>query len=285
MKYFITESNFRKAFKIIPPESEDSKYIKDLLTRDIASSFGNNEITNLASAKAALEILQDIDKFKIHILKNPINNRKKTNPKTRLVYLSGNPAYHSTDKCQKIHAEYKNFLIPVEIPMEKIEEYRKFFLENIQLFNEKKDIFFARVEMKFKVVIQNVKEIEIRNSGIESIDDFEIKDEKELLNSIYLLGSEMVQFRFSSDERRKAINKYGYASHLIVSKENQIPISDEDLVIIKIWYKYKIDMKDRILKYLYLKLNPDMAFDKTCLDYLGFKPCSECLPDANDIQF
>lgn len=279
MKVKITESNFRKIYREIPPEHSDISYIETLLKKDIKSFFVKKEIEIIASVKAAIEVMQDYSTFIKKIPTKKIDI-EKANPKTRLIFLKSTPAYHHNNLCTRLHSEYKNYEIPIEVPEERVEEYREFFIDNIDLYREKLHIFFARVELNFGLRIRIIREIEKPNSGLETIMDFEVEPENKLLTDIHNLGNEMIQFRFSSEERRKAIQKYGMASHIVAKGGKKIIASQEDENIIKTWFEYKVKMKNKIIKYIIIKFNPDMIFDKTCLEYFGFKPCADCSSES-----
>lgn len=273
----ITESNFKSIARECPPEYQNTQYIEDLYKKEICSLLCKKERDVIASVKVAIEAFQDYDEFiKILKFKEKPNLKFKKDNNTRLVYLGGAPAYHKTQDCNWLNSSYKNYEIPVQISEDKIDDYRNFFVENIELYERNRSAFFARVELKFNVIIQNIKEFSAENSGTELFLNFDYEPEHELLSRIHSLGSEMVQYRFSNDFIRSAISKYGSASHLVIRNKDNFPITDEEFKVVNIWLNYKTDLKRLLIKHLIIKLNPELKFDKRCLDYFRFKQCSDC---------
>ncbi|EHE7894041.1 hypothetical protein J0V14_000763 [Vibrio parahaemolyticus] len=282
---YITESNFKSISRELPSEYRDNQYIEELYKNEIKSLLCKKERDIIASVKVAIEAFQDYDEFiRIPKFKNEPNLTRKLDKKTRLVYLGGAPAYHKEVSCDWLKSSYRNFEIPIEIPDERIEEYRTFFLSNLDLYENNRTAFFANVELKFNVIIRNIKEHSVQNSGTELFLNFDSEPEHELLSKIHALASEMVQYRFSNEMVTKAIRKYGQASHRVVKNRDNYPIRDDEFKVVSCWFKYKTELKKLITKHLILKLNPELKFDKRCLDYFGFKACSDCFMSKNANQ-
>jgi len=274
---YITESKFRSIARECPPEYNDPKYIEDLYKKEICSLLCKKERDVIASVKVAIEAFKHFDEFiRIFEFKDKPSLELKRDNKVRLIYIGGSPAYHKNQDCNWLNSSYKNYEIPVEIQEEKIDDYRKFFIENIELYESNRSIFFARVELKFNVVIRNVIEFSAQNSGTELFLNFESEPEHELLTRIHSLGSEMVQYRFSGDFIRNIISKFGAACHIVVRCRDKYSITDEEFKVVKTWLNYKTELKKLMIKHLILKLNPELKFDKRCLDFFDFKQCSDC---------
>lgn len=280
---YITESNFKSIAKACPADTYDLKYIENLYKSEIYTLLCKQEKNVLAAIKVAIESYKDYDDFiklvKFNEKPKPLENRDVN---TRLIYLKNTPAYHKNKDCPYLNSNYINYNIPIEIPATKIVEYRKFFLEKISLYENNRSAFYAQAGAKFNVIIQNIKEFHATNSGIEQILDFDLEPEGLLLNQIYALGCEMLQYRSSNEEINKTIRKYGHACHLVTNKRHEYIISDDEYQIVSVWYNYKLKIKSLISKHLIIKLNPELKFDKRCLEYFNFKPCAECLHSVVD---
>jgi hypothetical protein len=273
----ITESNFKSIARECPPEYQDTQYIEDLYKREICSLLCKREKDVIASVKVAIEAFQDYDEFfKIFKFEEKPNLKFKRKNNTRLIYLGGSPAYHKNQNCNYLNSSYKNYEIPVEVSEEKIEDYRKFFVENIEVYKNDRNVFFARVELKFNIIIRNVREFSAQNSGTEQLLNFDSEPEHALLTKIHSLGCEMVQYRFSDDFTKNVISKYGAACHLVVNQRDKYTTTDTEHKVIGTWLNYKTELKKLMTKHLIIKLNPELKFDKRCLDYFGFRQCSDC---------
>ncbi|PMG11782.1 hypothetical protein BCU98_02885 [Vibrio splendidus] len=279
---YITESNFKSIARECPSQYQDAQFIEELYKKEICSLLCKKERDVIASVKVAMEAFQDYDEL-IRILKfkEKPNLVRKLDKKTRLVYLGGSPAYHKHETCDWLKASYKNYEIPVEISDACVEAYRSFFLANIELYENNRSAFFAKVEIKFNVIIRNVREHSAQNSGAEQFLNFDSEPEHELLSKIHALSSEMIQYRFSRDLVRGAISKYGSICHFVTKDRYKYPITDDEFKVISLWLKYKTELKKLITKHLIIKLNPELKFDKRCLDYFGFKSCSDCFKPEN----
>ncbi|WP_125608936.1 hypothetical protein [Aeromonas salmonicida] len=280
---YITESNLKSISKACPADSYDLNYIEKLYKSEICTLLCKQEKNVLAAIKVAVESYKDYDDF-IKIVKfnkkpKPLENLDVS---TRLIYLKNAPAYHKNKDCIYLNSSYINYEIPIEIPTKNIVEYRKFFLKNIYLYENNRSAFYAQVGTTFNVIIKNINEYHATNSGVEQILDFDLEPENILLTQIYTLGCEMIQYRSSNEKIKKTIRKYGSACHLVTRKRHEYNVSDDEYKIVNVWYNYKLKIKNLIGKHLIIKLNPDLKFDKRCLEYFNFKPCAECLHTVVD---
>jgi hypothetical protein len=83
----------------------------------------------------------------------------------RVVFISRHKTYHYYDNCPKITSDYQNFTIPDEIPEKSIEEYRKFFIENITTFTTNPDVFYFSANIKFGTNINSIGKMHHRTVG------------------------------------------------------------------------------------------------------------------------
>jgi len=63
----------------------------------------------------------------------------KIEDKLESIFEGGKPSYHKSEYCPKLHSNFSNFKIPIEIKdkgTEAIKEFRIWFKENISLFEK-----------------------------------------------------------------------------------------------------------------------------------------------------
>lgn len=175
-------------------------------------------------------------------------------------------------------SEYKNYEIPVQITEDKIEEYRAFFIKNIDLFERNQAAFYANVELKFNVRIENVKKIQASNTGEVGVENSIIKSEAMLLNDIAMHVNEMINFKNSNENTQRTISNFGFNTPKAI-KNAASPshnLNDDDLAKVKEWHELKNKLKDLIISHLIARYNPELSFNGGMLDELGFKKCRSC---------
>ncbi|MCA2494073.1 hypothetical protein R7P75_23810 [Vibrio sp. 2175-1] len=193
---------------------------------------------------------------------------KKRDTKT-YVFEGGAPAFHYSPNCDRLSADFENFLIPVEIKYKgdkEIEKFRKFYKENKYLLSHNESLFITRLEAQF--LLKNPpKKIDHHNSGIAEIHNYNLADlEKEIDN--LLLNANI--FRNSSEEIKKKIKNLGYGTHKVKeAKDRSSPLYT--------WHhNFKGKLKILLTEYFRVKFNPELSFNGDLLIELGFVPCSQC---------
>jgi hypothetical protein len=275
-KVYITKAKMNYLIKCVDISRSninlDNCYIKDL-----GRILSDPERKKLALYR---ELMSNPDKLTLGVYVQKAHKDTR-----RYVYeKESHPSYHKDKHCIALHSNFENYEIPAEIhELEKqkcreydvIEEYRKFFKDNEDLYKENRPAFLAQVGIKFKVRINNVKEVRFSNSGIEEIEDISSEKAIERIEKqIDELLNEMEEFRNIDEEHKKQIRDYGYGTHR--ANINGIRLIDDKNSIIYKWHEYKNKLKELIEEYFRIKLNPDFGFNQSMLDDLGFKPCYHC---------
>jgi hypothetical protein len=183
--------------------------------------FSTRELLSMNSVKILLNSSNNENiRFDIE------TNKRFINKKSRLIYLPNKPSYHYDENCKYLNSDYHNYDIPLEIRDEDIEKYREFFLENIDLFNDYPDRFYARVEIKFRTKIRNINTLNSKNTGITKISKYEhielinkIKSEldeiksdnhKDFINNIYIPYMKVVEIQKKIRKRSKRYYRFKF---------------------------------------------------------------------------
>ncbi len=196
----------------------------------------------------------------------------------RWVFESIYPSYHKNDRCERLQASFENFEIPVEIKVKgdlEIDEYRRFFKKNINLYNRNYEAFMAQVQLKFNIK-NPPKKVDFENTGSEAIFNASCS---EIEQKITTLLSQMENFRNLNEENQKEIRDSGFATHKAFEMDEKgvkIKKVNIDGSIISQWHNYKNELKNLLKEYFRIKLNPEFLFDVNILEQLGFKPCNSC---------
>jgi hypothetical protein len=200
----------------------------------------------------------------------------------RYIYENYVPAYHYSIKCERLHSDYQNFWIPDEIKeqgKEKIEEFRSWFQKNSYLrATEKSDVFNMRMFHAFK--IKEVHSVSHKNSGIAEIENLNLAELKEKLDSLI---KEAGRFYYQSAKNKLILKKYQKRTYLLKKEaepleDNDTEFSDEDIKAFLESYndKFKKPIIHYLQEYYRIKYNPDLAMESSLLDALGFQPCNVC---------
>ena len=189
----------------------------------------------------------------------------------RFVYARNKPAYHADKYCKKLHSDFQNYELPdrLKLDREGAEKFRKIFKENLfYIENNKPDVAKIRINsaMGWEMEYQCISPVEFINSDSIGFEEYDLEILKKRIYQI-MLGAE--KFRSSSVEVKKYIDNLGYGTHKCKERE----IIDHPIYV---WHKMKIDLKNTIQTYFRVRLNPDLKFDGSLLDQLGFRPCSMC---------
>lgn len=272
---FITKSHLENIARLISYQIVDANYMQKFYKVELLRFFSTSEVNILAAVSLILESIKD-EELKIKILtlhddaKARIGKPNK-NENSRWIYVGSKPAYHNDKNCISLHSTYENYEIPIEIPENKIKDYRIFFLSNIDDYANRKDVFFAKVELKFNVRINNVKEVHKENSGQQSLNIL-MDEHEQILNEISNIIEEMHRYKNQSKEVARVISNTGFNTKKALKND----LYNKNHKVIKKWDDYKTKLKDLIIKDLADTIAPDYKFDHVFLEELGFKKCSKC---------
>lgn len=274
---FITRSHLNRIAKTISYLPISTNAIYEFYKPKLLDYFSIPERRTLEAIKLILESIGN-KTLEINIVElyesAQIKLHENKHEYSRWIYLGSQPAYHYDDKCSSLIMDYENYEIPVEIKHEDIPSYRKFFLENIILYRERRDIFFARVEMKFHTKINNVKEVHAENSGSQSLTIIPT-DRLQTLSNINNLAEEMYLYKEQSKHIKRIVSNAGFNTKKAL-KQPCYYNDKEAYEVVKAWDSYKQRLKDLIIQDLIYVISPKYRFDQSFLEKIGFRKCSKC---------
>lgn len=200
---------------------------------------------------------------------NSIYIKQKSIDTKNFVYEGGLPAYHEDPRCERLNSTYNNFEIPPEIKEKgdiAIQKFREWFKENQYLYENDERKFLNNLEARF--LLKNPpKKISNSNSGIV---DFNNIDITKLESEIDQLLAQAERFYYESPIHQNTIDLKGDFAYKLAKTANKDSI-------IYIWHhSYKEKLKEYLLTYYRVKLNPDLEFSGRLLDALNFHPCQYC---------
>jgi hypothetical protein len=274
---YITKANLKSIAKDMVHSISGTNGIEAIYNVELRKVLAVPEIKFLSAIKLIIESINEPDiLIKIIQFKENQISRERKDRKTRLIYLGGAPAYHNKNNCTRLISEYKNYDIPVQIQDKDIDKYRKFFLEQMELFERNREAFYAQVELKFNVKIQQVKEMQADNSGEANITNYELKTTDALLNEISSHINKMFEFKESNDVTSKVIGQFGFNTPKVMANPSTYKLNEDGLAIVKKWHSLKNKLKDLLISHLIVKYNPNFSFNGEMLDAFGFRKCTSC---------
>lgn len=269
---FLTASNYHKI-------------ISDSDIKDI--EVNENEIF-----KKPIYLLSKFDKQKIIALQSlfsdPLNFTNKYYKKLlkkedtlSYIFEGGKSAYHIYSDCDRLTSNFTNYEIPLELRdkgSNEIKKFRTWFKQNMYLL-EKPDVFNEKLRLSFGLKNQ-LKPVNYDNSGVNEIENLNLEELEKKINNLL---NEAAQYYKKSEEKKQAvIRKFqrisflGYTEKEI--KNNDTGYSDEALKKFLRQYHehFKIPIIQLLEQYHRIKLNPELNFEGTLLEQLGFKLCTNC---------
>ena len=255
---YVTKSNSLKiaTFSSIKGSIED---FENLYDSSLTFLLSTPELNLLYAYKETISNPEHI--FQAYKKWKPIDTKK-------YVWEGGTPAFHSTPECERLHSQYINLEIPPEIQSRddaEVEKFRRFVKANYALLEDNEPLFLKRLDARF--VLRNPpKSVKASNSGLTTLRNFDLHELKKEIDN--LINSAQV-FMEKDHDTLNIIKNKGYGTHIV----KEAKIADHPL---NIWHKYKTDLKGLLKQYFLVRFNPEMQFDKTLLEQIGFMPCSNC---------
>jgi len=238
--------------------------IKDKLPiskEDLNEFFNKNDLQDMYLRAM---INKDFGKFLESIGENEnfitmyINNQNK-----KYAYDIKAPAYHPITSCEWLNSPFSNIEIPKEcrVNQEKQTKIKTWIQNNKKLsFEELNDEF----KKKFNCS-ENLINIKLRNSGSIDFDNYKIEEE---FKKCY------TQLRFNfNEEISKKINDYRYAPQSSIDKIQKSTLDKKFHKPIIDFHKAKHLLKNIIIDIYRKKYNPNLAFNPTILNSIGFDYC------------
>lgn len=275
-KVFITNSNLSK-FVSTAKKTFNKPINRNELKQYIVSSFSGEAIEDILDIFTSPELvslyfyqygLKESDNFLRQIInnKNSLSNYMLARNHF-LVYQASNPSYHLICNCKRLLSSYYNIKLPEGFQSKAI---RQWVIDKIE-----DSIDFEIINLEFKKVFhtdEDLEEIKAPNSGTERIENDTLTNN---IEQIFIQKKQQLRFLLN-DSASDFIKKHKYISFSAIKNiENNKTKNERDLDLIE--YFHAKEAMNKILKKLVQnKYNPELAFDKTLLNNLGFKQCKSC---------
>lgn len=196
-----------------------------------------------------------------------------------LVTEYDSPTYHYDKQCDVLNAKFFSYVIPESIQLKgeaKCTEFRKWFYFNKALLETDPTKFYEALKKKYGV--SELDTLEKENSGIVQFTD---KSVDELEKDINKLVQEYNVYSHKPDVLpilRKYRNHIFYVKLGYTIPEITTDHTNEEIVNVLLTVKetYKKPLETMLKTYFRAKYNPELYYDESILEQLGFKPCSHC---------
>jgi hypothetical protein len=211
-----------------------------------------------------------------------LSQYKKIETSKNIFVFESVPSYHRFNDCDLLKSSFENFRIPETIQSEgvdKVNEYRQFFVDNKDLVLNHFDFFKDKIKWKFGINCVPEK-INLDNSGTIETENLTIE---EITSRLKLVLKKTKEFINSSSKNKSIIDKFGEKSFLSENKtsleKNTSNFSDEEIweVLFQFNEQCKKPFKNYIIDFMRISSkNPELKFENKILDQLGLYPCQKC---------
>lgn len=256
---FITNSNTNK-FQIKNSKRSNTEIYKSLYDLPLNFMFSYPELSLLQVYKEVCK--SHNDKLVVY---RKIEQKEDTD---RFVWEGGAPAYHKTSTCHVLHSDFLNLEIPAEIQgqgKQSITRYRTFVKQNSKLLKENESSFIDKLEARF-MLKNRPKSITHQNSGSNECKNFNLEELKRTIDGVINSAQSYMK---SDKETSGIIENKGYGTH----KVKEAKIEGHPL---HRWHQYKVELKHLLKEYYQVRFNPELKFERTLLDQVGFIACKHC---------
>lgn len=278
---YITVSNSRKIIRNINVEKFNN--IVEPLYKWKIYFFSPIESARL---KGIRELLRNPSNFAINYYQpiNIVDTHQFAIPESQ-------PAYHKDNTCEKLNSDFRNVEIPIAIKEKGISEVEKFrdWFKSIKF--EELDVkdFVYKLQLKFPYVGEiNPRTVEYPNSGTLEKKNYSLTElENEIDNLLRGAGS---YFRNNPDLQPliRRFQKWTFLAYINKDRfVNNSGLNDDEFINFLNNYEieFKKPVKELLIEYYRIKFNPEMTFEGTILQQLGFRMCESCLLDNDYVQF
>lgn len=199
-----------------------------------------------------------------------------------MVFESGRPAYHIYFDCDRLLSDYENVRTPVAIKAKGGEEMARFKAwarENKTLWETRREHFYLRLSTEFGIPRHQIEELHIVNSGATRFRNLNLE---ELETQIDALITQADNYYYRDAKTKKILRNFQKKTYLAYKADsiryNPTPYQDEEIREFLRDYDENIKKPLRycLVEYYKGKFNPELAFEGTLLEQLGFKECKAC---------
>lgn len=207
--------------------------------------------------------------------------KKKAVDTKQYIFENKLPSYHSNMDCGRLLSKFHNYKIPEEIKEQgndKINEFRIWFVENIESFEKDPEFFAERLRMRFNLE-RRPEVVNYENSGVETFNNLNLDElDKAIVNKI----ENAEKFYNQSEKNKIVLDNFGKCAFLY--KEKKVPTSNttgySNQEIWEVLKTFDTEFKEPIIsllrEYYRVKYNPEMKFEGKLLEQLGFLHCNQC---------
>lgn len=260
---FITHANAKKLMQIDAPNIDLSEYY-DIYVSEFATIMTREELDLLAFFKAFVtqnEIL-------IRVLSRLPENQYQFEDHVQKGYydlffkgLFSKIAYHSNKECRKLNADFRSFQLPNDIT----EERAKLIKETVEKYFKKNPnpTYEDCIALKKRKQFNELKIIFRKNSGVTTQRNYSLPELKKNIESVAQTIHNTLQ---NYSWHRKNMRKLQNGDSSVLQRNN--------------FAQFNKQLRKRLIMmlqdYIRVKYNPDLHFNHSYLDQLGFKQCAGC---------
>ena len=281
---YITNANFRritrelnvpkdKNFKfddIIIWESSNGK----IIDKNNPSIFGWWEVNDLLAFK---EFCKDAKMAVNHFY------HKIEKPQDSFRYIDAErcPAYHCDINCEAMHSSFHRIEIPEiirEQGQEKVMEFRSWWKNHEALREDKPDAFVAQLNLVFHTDLRDYEVEDRSNSGVHEMDDN--RSVEEINDNIRRLFYELFTWAKEDKDRLNIFLKYmrksflwNYDIYTDLGKYAEYEIKG----VLTVVHPKKEEIIEELKKLYQRRYIPELSFQTSLLENLGFVPCYTCM--------
>ncbi len=184
------------------------------------------------------------------------------------------PSYHTHNDCQWLNSDFRNIELPSSIKDKDLKERIRHFIaaQTGKNFEEINSLYKNEFHL-----IEDLREVVLKNSGVENFDNTEIitdlflqiKNEFEDMHSILHSGE--------NNSINKKVKNIVYADTWNANKIcRNSALTEQDCNDIKKILQTKKDLTETLFTFYKEKYNKYLTFEGTVLDTIGFRVCRGC---------
>lgn len=270
-RVYLTNSNFKALLNSFKINGVEYKFI----IKEIGEGFDEGELFSPFEKNKILLKKNMILNYKEFYEKNKEildSDRSKISKKDSYKLYNSSPAYHKDIECEYLKKDYENFTIDENLPVNQLEEYKKWLKEKESMYHKNFSTFNLIHIKKWGENIEVAKYEYKDNSGTKEIELDGIDELKQKINELYknkvedkdkIEFKKTVKWSYLANEENYKIEKHIIIKYKSVVKEiHDLKMKIIDYLLTK--YMNETTMKDREI------------YNVSILKRVGFKACSCC---------
>jgi hypothetical protein len=205
-----------------------------------------------------------------------------------LIFPTSTPAYHLSNECEFLHADYRNIVIPPQIEVrgeEAKKEFRIWFRQNMDLYENNQELFLVKLSTRYDISLAELRIIERPNSGVATV----LNENLDAIDAqINQLLRDAGKFYYASEKNHAILKQYQHFTFLGYREDtlhsNKTGYSEEEVKTFLRNYnkQFKNPLKTLLTTYFRVKYNPELQFSGHLMERVGIKGCRHCLTAGID---